>query len=412
MRGAVYRPMTMNELRPASNGPAPNTRVITTTAELAALCERLATADFVTVDTEFMRENTFWPRLCLIQVGGPDEARAIDPMVDGLDLAPLFALMANHDVLKVFHAARQDIEIFLHLSGRIPEPLFDTQVAAMVCGYGESVSYETLVAKIARASLDKSSRFTDWARRPLTERQLKYALDDVTHLRLVYETLAGQLERTGRSNWLDEEMAVLMDPATYRVEPARAWQRIKTRTSNRKFLGVLKELAAWREVEAQARDLPRGRILKDDALLEVAAHPPTSIDDLKQLRGVPRGFAEGRLGQSLVDAARRADPLPDEEMPDVERSVEGARGLGPLVELLKVVLKAKCEAHDVAQKLVANTADLERIAAGDPDVPALSGWRRDIFGADALALREGRLALAAEGRRVKLVRLEPKPSDA
>jgi ribonuclease D len=388
--------------------PALNTDLITSTDELAAFCERLAQAEYVTVDTEFMRENTFWPRLCLIQVGGPDEARAIDPMVDGIDLAPLFALMANHEVLKVFHAARQDIEIFLHLSGRIPEPLFDTQVAAMVCGYGESVSYETLVAKIARASLDKSSRFTDWARRPLTDRQLKYALDDVTHLRSVYETLAAELDRTGRSSWLDEEMAILMDPATYRVEPSRAWQRIKTRTSNRKFLGVLKEIAAWREVEAQARDLPRGRILKDDALLEIAAHPPASIEELKQLRGVPRGFAEGHLGQSLVDVVGRSVPLPESEMPEVDRGVEGARGLGPLIELLKVVLKAKCEAHDVAQKLVASSADLERIAAGDPDVPALHGWRRQIFGSDALALKEGRLALAAEGRRVKLVRIEPK----
>jgi len=391
-----------------SSRTALNTDLVTTTTELAALCERLSHGDYVTVDTEFMRENTFWPRLCLIQVGGADEARAIDPMAEGIDLEPLFALMADPEILKVFHAARQDIEIFLHLSGRIPEPLFDTQVAAMVCGYGESVSYETLVAKIARAGLDKSSRFTDWARRPLTDRQLRYALDDVTHLRDVYETLSSELERTGRSTWLDEEMAILMDPATYRVEPARAWQRIKTRTSNRRFLGVLKEISAWREVEAQARDLPRGRILKDDALLEIAANPPGSLEDLKQLRGVPRGFAEGRLGQSLVDMVNRAQPMPDAEMPEAERSIEGARGLGPLVELLKVILKAKCEAHDVAQKLVANTADLERIAAGDTDVPALHGWRGEIFGDDAVALKEGRLALAAEGRRVKLVRLEPK----
>lgn len=376
------------------------------TEELTALVERLRQAEYVTVDTEFLRDNTYWPKLCLVQVAGPDVAAIIDPVAPLIDLQPLFDLMVDPKVLKVFHAARQDIEIFLKLSGRIPEPLFDTQVAAMVCGYGDSVSYETLVAKIARASLDKSSRFTDWSRRPLTERQLTYAIGDVTHLRKVYDVLWSELERSGRTEWLDSEMAVLMDPATYIVEPREAWQRIKTRTSNRRFLAVLREVAAWREIEARTRDLPRGRMLKDDALLEIAAHPPTSIDDMKQSRGVPKGFADGRLGPSLLEAVQRGLECPEDEMPEAEKVADAPRGIGPLVELLKVMLKLQCEDHGVAQKLVANTADLEAIAGDDDaNVPALQGWRRKVFGEAALDLKHGRLALAAEGRRIKLIKL-------
>lgn len=379
---------------------------ITDTAALTALVERLREADYVTVDTEFLRDNSYWPKLCLVQVAGPKDAAIIDPLAPQIDLAPLFDLMADHKVLKVFHAARQDIEIFLKLSGRIPEPLFDTQVAAMVCGYGDSASYETLVAKIAKAGLDKSSRFTDWTRRPLTERQLQYAIGDVTHLRKVYEVLYGQLEKSGRIDWLDEEMAILMDPATYIIEPAEAYQRIKTRTSNRRFLGVLREVAAWREVEARARDLPRGRLLKDDALLELASHPPASIDEMKQSRGVPKGFADGKLGPSLLEAVLRGLNCPEAELPVPETVVEAPRGVGPLVELLKVMLKLQCEDHGVAQKLVANTADLEQIAGDDDaDVPALHGWRRQVFGEAALSLKHGRVALAAEGRRIKLIDL-------
>lgn len=376
------------------------------TEELTALVERLKQAEYVTVDTEFLRDNTYWPKLCLVQVAGPDVAAIIDPVAPLIDLQPLFDLMVDPKVLKVFHAARQDIEIFLKLSGRIPEPLFDTQVAAMVCGYGDSVSYETLVAKIARASLDKSSRFTDWSRRPLTDRQLTYAIGDVTHLRKVYDVLWAELERSGRTEWLDSEMAVLMDPATYIVEPADAWQRIKTRTSNRRFLAVLREVAAWRETEARTRDLPRGRMLKDDALLEIAAHPPTSIDDMKQSRGVPKGFADGRLGPSLLEAVQRGLDCPEDQLPEAEKVAEAPRGIGPLVELLKVMLKLQCEDHGVAQKLVANTADLEAIAGSDEaNVPALQGWRRKVFGEAALDLKNGRLALAAEGRRIKLIKL-------
>lgn len=380
---------------------------ITDTEALTALVERLKQAEYITVDTEFLRDNTYWPKLCLVQVAGPDVTAIIDPLAPLIDLSPLLDLMVDPKVLKVFHAARQDIEIFLKLSGRIPEPLFDTQVAAMVCGYGDSVSYETLVAKIARASLDKSSRFTDWTRRPLTDRQLQYAIGDVTHLRRVYENLAGELDRSGRTDWLDEEMAILMDPATYIVEPPQAYQRIKTRTTNRRFLAVLREVAAWRELEARARDLPRGRLLKDDALLEIAAHPPASIDDMKQSRGVPKGFADGKLGPSLLEAVQRGLACPDDEMPEAEKSVEAPRGVGPLVELLKVMLKLQCESHGVAQKLVANTADLEQIAGSDDaNVPALNGWRRQVFGDAALALKNGKLALAAEGRRIKLIRLD------
>ncbi|RJF86937.1 ribonuclease D [Oleomonas cavernae] len=379
---------------------------ITDTAGLTALVERLREADYVTVDTEFLRDNSYWPKLCLVQVAGPNEAAIIDPLAPLIDLSPLFDLMADHNVLKVFHAARQDIEIFLKLSGRIPEPLFDTQVAAMVCGYGDSVSYETLVAKIARAGLDKSSRFTDWSRRPLTDRQLQYAIGDVTFLRKVYDTLYAELEKSGRIDWLDEEMAILMDPATYIIEPDEAYQRIKTRTTNRRFLGVLREIAAWRETEARARDLPRGRLLKDDALLEVAAHPPASIDDMKQSRGVPKGFADGKLGPSLLEAVLRGLNCPEDLLPVAEQVTEAPRGVGPLVELLKVMLKLQCEDHGVAQKLVANTADLEQIAGSDEaDVPALHGWRRQIFGDAALALKHGRVALAAEGRRIKLIDL-------
>ena len=380
---------------------------ITDTEALTALVERLKKAEYVTVDTEFLRDNTYWPKLCLVQVAGPDVAAIIDPLAPLIDLQPLLDLMVDPTVLKVFHAARQDIEIFLKISGRIPEPLFDTQVAAMVCGYGDSVSYETLVAKIARATLDKSSRFTDWTRRPLTDRQLQYAVGDVTHLRKVYDSLAGELERSDRTEWLDEEMAILMDPATYIVEPHQAFQRIKTRTTNRRFLGILREVAAWRETEARVRDLPRGRLLKDDALLELAAHPPHSIDEMKQSRGVPKGFADGKLGPSLLEAVRLGLECPDADLPEAEKQVDTPRGVGPLVELLKVMLKLQCESHGVAQKLVANTADLERIAGDDDaDVPALRGWRRQVFGEAALALKTGKLALADEGRRIKLIRLD------
>ncbi len=384
---------------------------ITTTDALARLCERLAVSPYVTVDTEFMRENTYWPLLCLVQLAGPEEAAAIDPLAPGIDLAPLFALMQNKAVLKVFHAARQDVEIFCHLAGAVPTPLFDTQVAAMVCGFGEQAGYETLATQLAHAKIDKSSRFTDWSRRPLSERQIEYALSDVTHLRVVYEKLSRRLAKSGRESWLAEEEAILTDPRTYAVQPDEAWRRIKTRSAKPRFLAVLMEIAAWREAEAQARDLPRGRLLRDEALLEIAGDPPRSVEALGRVRSLSRSMAEGRMGADILAAVQRALALPAEALPVPELSPALPRGIGPLVELLKVLLKAKCEAHDVAQKLVASTADLERIAAEDEaEVPALRGWRHEVFGADALALKAGRLALAAEKRQVRLVALPAEPT--
>jgi ribonuclease D len=387
--------------------------LISTTADLEAFCERLKAAEYITVDTEFMREKTFWPKLCLVQIGGPEEAAAVDPLADGIDLAPLFRLMADPGVLKVFHAARQDVEIFYNLTGEIPKPLFDTQIAAMVCGFGDSVGYETLISRLAGARVDKSSRFTDWSARPLTERQLVYALSDVTHLRPAYEKLKRRLARTGREHWLEEEVAVLTDPATYRVEPEEAWKRLKVRTDKPRFLAILKEVAAWREREAQRKDLPRSRILRDEALLEIASHSPTSVDDLARTRGLGRSVAEGRWGTEMLAAVERGIATPAEDCPTGEPRIELPPGLTPIVELLRVLLKMKCEDEQVASKLVANSGDLEAIAADDnAAVPALKGWRRELFGEAALALKHGRLALAIQDKRVKLVPLAEKAETA
>ena len=380
--------------------------LITDTEGLAAFCARQHAAGFVTVDTEFMRERTYWPILCLVQVAGPDEAVAIDALADGIDLAPLLALMNDTGVLKVFHAARQDLEIFYQRSGAVPNPVFDTQIAAMVCGFGDSVSYETLVKKLAGATLDKASRFTDWAQRPLTERQILYGLADVVHLRTVYERLQQLLAKNRRAGWFAEEMAALVDPALYRAEPSEAWRRFRLRgRADRKFLGVLRALAAWREAAAQQRDLPRGRLLRDEAVLEIASHAPRSIEALARTRGLGKGIAEGRLGRDILDAVASglADPSPPEPLP---AKPETPPGLGPLVELLRVLLKQRCEDFGVAQKLIASSDDIEAIAADDDaDVRALAGWRREIFGGDALALKHGRLALTAGRNRIELVAL-------
>ncbi len=382
---------------------------ISDTAALAAFCQRLSSAEFVTVDTEFTREKTYWPQLCLVQLAGPDEAWAIDPMAPGIDLAPLFELMANPAVMKVFHAARQDVEIFLHLSGKVPAPLFDTQLAAMVCGFGDAVSYETLAGQLARARIDKSLRFTDWSRRPLTDRQLDYALADVTHLRVIYEKLCQRLEREQRAEWVAEEMAVLTDPSTYMVDPDEAWRRLKSRSSSPRFLMILKELAAWREREAREKDLPRQRLLKDDSLMEIAAQAPTTIDELAHTRGLSRNAAEGKLGAALLAAVSRALATPEADWPKPMERVELPRGLGPVVDLLKVLLKLKGDQHDVAQRLIASSSDLEWIAADDSaEVPALHGWRRGLFGDDALRLKHGQvgLALATDGKGLRLIPLE------
>ena len=382
----------------------PSMTLITTNEALASFCRSLSEADYIAVDTEFLREKTYWPQLCLVQVAGPAAAAAIDPLAEGIDLAPLFEIMQDKRVLKVFHAARQDVEIFFHLTGAVPQPLFDTQVAAMVCGFGESVGYETLVTKLAGAKIDKSSRFTDWSQRPLTERQLTYALADVIHLRPAYEKLRRRLHRTGREHWLEEEMAVLNDSATYAVAPEEAWQRLKVRGGKPRFLGLLKELAAWREREAQRRDLPRNRVLRDEALLEIAAHAPTTVDDLSRTRGMGRGFAEGRQGADVLAAVDRGLAIPEDQLPRLEPRDEIPAGIAPVVEMLRVLLKMKCEDNHVASKLVASSSDLDAIAADDNAcVPSMHGWRRELFGDDAIALKHGRIALAIVDRRVRIV---------
>ncbi|WP_096701885.1 ribonuclease D [Magnetospirillum sp. 15-1] len=384
--------------------------MISDTESLAAFCRRLKSAPFVTVDTEFMREKTYWPQLCLVQVAGPDEARAIDPLAPGMDLAPLFELMADTSVLKVFHAARQDVEIFLHLADAIPTPIFDTQIAAMVCGFGDAVGYETLASQLAKARIDKSMRFTDWSMRPLSEKQVQYALADVTHLRVAYEKLVRKLEKNGRIEWLAEEMALLTEPGTYRVDPENAWRRLKPRSTSPRFLGVLKELAAWREREAQERDLPRQRILRDETLTEIAAHHPVDTHELGRTRGIGKGLVEGKMGQAVLEAVKRGMALPEADCPKPSDRVEVPKGLGPVVELLKVLLKMKCDEHGVAGKLIANSADIDAIAADDDaDVPALHGWRRELFGADALKLKHGHLGLGfcTDGRRLRTVPIEP-----
>ena len=380
---------------------------------MAGFCRRQEQAAFIAIDTEFMRDRTYWPIPCLIQIAGPDEAAAIDPMAEGIDLTPLFALLRNPAVFKVFHAARQDIEIFFNLMGEVPAPLFDTQVAAMVCGFGDSVSYETLANRLAGAHIDKSSRFTDWARRPLTERQLKYALGDVVPLRRVYERLSQRLEATGRAHWLAEEMAELTDPAAYRLDPAEAWRRLKTRSTDRRTLALARELARWRETTAQRRNLPRNRVLRDEALLEIAAHAPRDAAELSHSRGLGKGFAESRFGVEILAVVARVLASPESSWPEPEKRRELPQGLGPLCDLLRVLLKLRSEENDVAQRLVADAEELERIAADDhADVRALQGWRYEVFGRDAIDLKHGRLALTAAGKRINLVRLATPAANA
>lgn len=368
--------------------------LVTSTADLSALCTRLAQADYVTVDTEFHRETTYWPLLCLIQVAGPDEAHCIDALAEGLDLSPLYDLFRDTSVVKVFHAARQDLEIFYHKAQLIPQPLFDSQVAAMVCGFGESVGYETLVTRLVKARVDKSQRFTDWSRRPLSDKQLKYALADVTHLRVIYDKLKTELENSGRTRWLDEEMATLTNPDTYALDPDEAWRRVKSREKRPRFLAILKEVTAWRERTAQSQDVPRRRIIKDDALVELAALKPLTEKALSQTR-LCKILARSKYAKDIFTAIQKGMDLPDEACPSLPKAPDKPSGLGPMIDLLKVLLKARCEAHDVAVKLVATVDDLERIACDDnADVPALQGWRRDLFGEDALRLKHGQIALA------------------
>jgi len=385
-------------------------RIVETNEALAAFLAELSSAPYLALDTEFLRDQTYYPKLCLIQVAAPGPGgleAIIDPLAPGMDLAPFFELLKRPDIIKVLHAARQDIEIFYLQGGVLPDPLFDTQVAAMVCGFGDAASYETLARKLAHVEIDKSARFTDWSHRPLSKRQLEYALADVTHLRVVYEKLSAQLARSGRSSWVEEEIAALKDPKLYRLDPDLAWKRLKPRTSNKRFLAMLASLAAWREREAQSRDVPRGRVLKDEALTEIAAHPPESDEALERIRAVPKGFANSRLGKGLmeaVEAGRNAPP------PDGIAAMPARRKREPspaAIDLLKTLLRLRAEAANVAPRLIANAEDIEKLAAfEDEDVAALRGWRAEVFGNDAKALRKGDLAIALENGEAVIVELE------
>ncbi len=386
---------------------------ITTTAELAGFCERLKGQPFVAVDTEFMRETTYWPRLCLIQAAAPNAHAVIDPLAEGIDLEPFLAVLRDTGILKVFHAARQDVEIFNNLQA-MPRPLFDTQVAGMAAGFGEQIAYDALVRQMLKIELDKSSRFTDWARRPLSDNQLTYALADVTHLAELYPKLRQRLEQEGRLAWVTDEMASLTDPGNYDVEPENAWRRLRPRRHTSKYLAVYKAVAAWRERTAQLRDQPRGRILKDEAIDEIATQTPTDAEALDRLRSVPKGFSGSRFGPDLLAAVREALKDPDGYAPVIERpKTQASPAAGAVVELLKVLLKARAEEAGVASKLIATVADLELIANDDDaPTPALKGWRREAFGEDALKLKRGELALVLDGARVRVVevRRAPKPA--
>ncbi len=384
----------------------PPPALITTTEALEALCTRLRAERFVTVDTEFMRERTYWPELCVVQLAGDNEVAVVDALAPGIDLAPLAPLFADPAVVKIFHACRQDIEIFVQLFNAVPTPLFDTQVAAMVAGFGDQVAYDGLVAALTGGHIDKAHRFSDWAARPLSSSQITYAAADVTHLRGVYTKLRDRLEKEGRFEWVAEEMAVLADTSTYQADPEQMWERLRPRTNNRRMLGVLRAIAAWREREAQRSNIPRGRMLKDEALLEIAATAPTTVDALARCRGISKGFADGKMGASLIAAIEEAKALPDDALPPAQNHRDGPRPSPALVSLLKVLLAAKCEQHQVAAKLVANGEDIDRLALEEnPDVPAMHGWRHEVFGADAQALKSGTVALGVDGKRIKLVKL-------
>jgi ribonuclease D len=380
--------------------------LIATTQDLAQVCKRLARHDFVAVDTEFIREQTYWPRLCLIQLAGPEDEALVDPLARGISLEPFFELMGNERVVKVFHAARQDLEIVWIQARLIPRPIFDTQVAAMVCGFGEAVSYVNLVKQVTGRDLDKSSRFTDWARRPLSQKQLTYALGDVVHLRDIYRHLKAELEREGRAGWLDEEMAELTEPATYEANPEEAWRRLKLRVKNRKGLAVLIELAAWRERAAQAQDVPRNRILRDEALYDIAGHAPTDPAQLSELRTLSEGFAKSARARDIIEAVKKGLARDLKTVPPLRTGLPLPAEKAALVDLLRVLLKACAARHKVAPRLIADGDDLERIAVEDaPDVAALKGWRHEKFGVYALQLKEGRLALKADRGEVALVPL-------
>lgn len=384
-------------------------KTLTTTEQLAEFCARARQFDYVTVDTEFLRERTYYSKLCLVQLAvpgeGPEDAVLVDPLAGDLSMAPLYELFRDETVVKVFHAARQDLEIFYVDAGVIPTPLFDTQVAAMVCGFGEQVGYETLVRKIAKEQLDKTSRFTDWSRRPLTEAQKKYALADVTHLRDIYEFLARKLAQSDRHKWVAEELQVLTAPETYRTRPEEAWKRVKTRNASGRFLAVVRELARFREEYAQSRDVPRSRVYKDDALVELASTKPVTHEDLSRSRLLLREARKGEIAEGILSAVQAGLNCPPEDMPKIDNSAAKMQVNPALADLLRVLLKAKSESFGVASKLIASASDLDLIAAGEREVPALSGWRADVFGQDAIRLCEGKIALAAKGNDIRTVEL-------
>ncbi|MCA0927162.1 ribonuclease D [Ruegeria profundi] len=384
-------------------------KTLTTTQELADFCKAAAQYDYVTVDTEFLRERTYYSKLCLVQLAFPssdeDSAVLLDPLSEGLSLDPLYALFKNEDVVKVFHAARQDLEIFWVEAGIFPKPLFDTQVAAMVCGFGEQVGYETLVRKICKQGVDKTSRFTDWSRRPLTDAQKSYALADVTHLRQIYEHLAAQLKKTKRSHWVAEELRTLTQPETYDIRPEDAWKRVKTRTNSARFLAVVRELAQFRESYAQDNNVPRSRVFKDDALIELASTKPRTPSDLGGSRLLLREARKGAIAEGILAAIDKGLNCPADEMPKVDNSRDKLKVNPALADLLRVLLKSKTESSGVAAKLIATSSELDQIAAGERELPSMSGWRFEVFGEDALKLCEGKIALAAQGQNVTVVAL-------
>lgn len=380
-------------------------RLVTTAGDLDQLCRRLSAEEFVTVDTEFMRERTYWPELCVVQLAGDHDVAVIDAQAEGIDLTPLGALLADTNVLKVFHAARQDIEIFVLRFGAVPTPLFDTQIAAMVAGFGDQVGYDALVSGLTGRPIDKAHRFSDWSARPLTPAQIAYAANDVTHLRDVYRRLRSRLDHDNRLEWVAEEMAALSNVGLYRADPETAWERLKPRSGNRRFLGRLQTLAAWREREAQRVNIPRQRVLRDEALTEIAATAPADAAALARVRGISRGFAEGPMGESLMRVIAAVQDVPDSALPPAPPARDTPRASPALVALLKVLLQAKCEQNHVAPRLIASSDEIDRLVLEDsPDIPALHGWRREVFGEDAMALKQGRIALSATGRAVKLVR--------
>lgn len=386
--------------------------LITSNDQLEALCERLGKSDYITVDTEFLRTKTYYSKLCLIQVANEQEYHAIDPLAPGINLDPFYDLMTNENILKVFHASRQDIEIFVNEKGIVPKPLFDSQVAAMVCGYGDSIGYEKLVLNMVGAILDKSTRITDWSRRPLTQRQIDYALGDVTHLRTIYKKLNEQLEKSGRSHWLEEEMAELANPDTFTILPENAWKRLKIRSSNRLFNAIARAMAEWREKEAQRRNIPRNRVIRDEVLLEISAVRPEHSNALGSIRGLSPQFSQSKSGQQVLAIVRQILDLPADSLPEISRKRPPAQNTDPVMELLKVLLKLVCKNENVAPKLIASVDDLERLAEkDDADIAALSGWRYDIFGKQALAVKHGKLAFAMKNGEVTLIPLDGQKED-